>query len=92
MVLRFWRMRRRTCGDRFASDRRYKDAAIDSGWNVSRSEPCTQKIGQALYYRQETINARSGVRTPRTTLAAWAGAAGAELESLGQAHKAFVLG
>ncbi len=44
------------------------------------------------YYRQETINARSGVHTPRTTLAAWAGAAGAELEPLGQAHKAFVLG
>jgi transposase len=25
------------------------------------------------YYRQETINARSGVHTPRSTLAAWAG-------------------
>jgi transposase len=44
------------------------------------------------YYRQETINARSGVHTPRTTLASWSGAAGAELEPLGQAHKAFVLG
>ena len=44
------------------------------------------------YYRQETINARSDVHTPRTTLASWAGAAGAELEPLGQAHKAFVLG
>jgi len=44
------------------------------------------------YYRQETINARSDVNTPRTTLASWAGAAGAELEPLAQAHKAFVLG
>ena len=44
------------------------------------------------YYRQETINARSDVHTPRTTLASWAGAAGAELEPLAQAHKAFVLG
>jgi len=44
------------------------------------------------YYRQETINARSGVHTPRTTLASWSGAAGAELEPLGDAHRAFVLG
>ena len=26
------------------------------------------------YYRQETINARAGVHTPRSTLAAWSGA------------------
>lgn len=44
------------------------------------------------YYRQETINARSGVHTPRTTLASWSGAAGAELDPLGEAHRAFVLG
>lgn len=44
------------------------------------------------YYRQETINARSGVHTPRTTLASWSGAADAELEPLGEAHRAFVLG
>ena len=44
------------------------------------------------YYRQETINASSGVHTPRTTLASWSGAAGAELEPLGDAHRAFVLG
>ena len=34
------------------------------------------------YYRQEGINARSGVHTPRSTLAAWAGQAGAALEPL----------
>jgi transposase len=34
------------------------------------------------YYRQETIKARSGVHTPRSTLAAWAGQAGATLEPL----------
>jgi len=44
------------------------------------------------YYRQETINARSGVHTPRSTLAAWAGQAGAALQPLYEAHKRFVLG
>lgn len=44
------------------------------------------------YYRQEAINARSGVHTPRSTLAAWAGQSGAALEPLYDAHKRFVLG
>ena len=44
------------------------------------------------YYRQEQINARSGVHTPRSTLAAWAGAAGASLMPLYEAHREFVLG
>jgi transposase len=44
------------------------------------------------YYRQEAINARSGVHTPRSTLAAWAGMAGAALAPLYDAHKRFVLG
>jgi transposase len=43
------------------------------------------------YYRQEQINARSGVHTPRSTLAAWAGAAGASLLPLYEAHRDFVL-
>jgi len=43
------------------------------------------------YYRQQEINARSGVHTPRATLAAWSGAAGAGLQPLYEAHKAFVL-
>jgi transposase len=43
------------------------------------------------YYRQESINARSGVHTPRSTLASWAGQAGAALEPLYEAHKRFVL-
>jgi transposase len=43
------------------------------------------------YYRQETINARSGVHTPRSTLASWAGQAGAALEPLYDVHKGFVL-
>ncbi|GAB7549154.1 IS66 family transposase [Cupriavidus sp. 8B] len=43
------------------------------------------------YYRQETINARSGVHTPRSTLAAWSGRAGAALEPLYEAHKRFIL-
>jgi len=43
------------------------------------------------YYRQEGINARGGVHTPRSTLAAWAGQAGAALQPLYDAHKRFVL-
>jgi transposase len=43
------------------------------------------------YYRQETINARSGVHTPRSTLARTAGNAGAALFPLLEAHKRFVL-
>lgn len=44
------------------------------------------------YYRQEDINARSGVHTPRSTLATWAGAGGAALLPLYVAHQRFVLG
>ena len=43
------------------------------------------------YYRQEQINARSGVHTPRSTLAAWAGQTGAQLMPLYEAHREFVL-
>lgn len=44
------------------------------------------------YYRQEQINARSGVHTPRSTLASWSGAGGASLAPLYEAHREFVLG
>lgn len=44
------------------------------------------------YYRQEQINARSGVHTPRSTLAAWSGRTGAQLMPLFEAHRRFVLG
>ena len=43
------------------------------------------------YYRQERVNARSGVHTPRSTLAAWSGAGGASLTPLFEAHCKFVL-
>ena len=43
------------------------------------------------YYRLEAIHARSGVHTPRSTLAAWSGAGGAGLEPLVEVHRAFVL-
>lgn len=43
------------------------------------------------YYRQETINARGGVHTPRSTLSAISGRGGAALEPLFEAHKRFVL-
>jgi transposase len=43
------------------------------------------------YYRQEQINARSGVHTPRSTLAAWGGQTGAQLLPLYEAHRVFVL-
>jgi len=43
------------------------------------------------YYRQEIINARSGVHTPRSTLSAQSGRAGAALFPLYEVHKRFVL-
>ncbi len=43
------------------------------------------------YYRQEQINARAGVHTPRRALASWSGQTGAQLLPLYQAHQAFVL-
>jgi transposase len=43
------------------------------------------------YYRQEAINARSGVHTPRSTLAQWSGRGGVALEPLYDVHKRFVL-
>ena len=42
-------------------------------------------------YRQEIINARSGVHTPRSTLARTAGDAGAAMVPLFEAHRRFVL-
>jgi transposase len=44
------------------------------------------------YYRQEQVNARAGVHTPRSTLAAWGGQTGAQLMPLYDAHRSFVLG
>ena len=49
-------------------------------------------VDHILYYRQEQINARAGVHTPRSTLAAWCGHTGAQLMPLYDAHRAFVLG
>jgi transposase len=49
-------------------------------------------IDHLPYYRLEQINARSGVVTPRSTLANWAGAAGAALAPLYDAHRNFILG
>ena len=43
------------------------------------------------YYRMESINARSNVHTPRSTLASWSGQGGAALIPLYDAHKRFVL-
>ncbi len=44
------------------------------------------------YYRLEQVNARSGVVTPRSTLASWSGAGGAALTPLFDAHRDFILG
>ena len=49
-------------------------------------------VDHVPYYRQEPINARSGVHTPRSTLATWGGAGGAKLEPLLEAHRRFILG
>jgi transposase len=44
------------------------------------------------YYRQELMNARGGVHTPRSTLAGWGGQTGAQMMPLFDAHRHFVLG
>ncbi len=48
-------------------------------------------VDRIPYYRQEQINARAGIHTPRSTLAAWSGQTGAQLMPLYEAHRAFVL-
>lgn len=48
-------------------------------------------VDHVPYYRQEQINARSGVHTPRSTLASWAGAGGATLAPLYEALRECVL-
>jgi transposase len=48
-------------------------------------------IDHLPYYRQEQVNARSNVHTPRSTLAAWSGAGGASLMPLYDAHRDFIL-
>jgi transposase len=42
-------------------------------------------------YRQATINARSRVITPRSSLASWSGAGGASLQPIFEVHRDFVL-
>lgn len=67
---------------------------------VDKGQPTAALVAHTLvsrfvdhvpYYRQEQINARSGVHTPRSTLASWAGAGGAALEPLYAALCQFVL-
>ena len=52
-------------------------------------------IDHRSYCRQEQINARSGVHTPRSTLAGWLGWVGSgrrRLDALYEANRTFVLG
>ena len=48
-------------------------------------------VDHVPYYRQEQINARAGVHTPRSTLASWSGNTGAQLLPVYEAHRDFVL-
>ena len=69
-------------------------AIIDGGMPASGLVAHTlisRFVDHLPYYRQQAINARSGVHTPRSTLAQWSGRAGAALEPLYDAHKRFVL-
>ena len=50
-----------------------------------------RSVDHLPYYRLEQINARSGVHTPRSTLASWSGSGGASLAPLCEAHRDFVL-
>jgi transposase len=47
-------------------------------------------VDHVPYYRQESINARSKIHTPRSTLASWSGQCDAAMEPLFVAHKRFV--
>jgi transposase len=70
-------------------------AIIDGGMPASGLVAHTlisRFVDHLPYYRQEAINARSGVHTPRSTLAQWSGRGGAALEPLYDVHKRFVLG
>lgn len=67
---------------------------------VDKGQPSAALVAHTLvsrfvdhvpYYRQAQINARSGVHTPRSTLASWAGAGGAALAPLYEALREFVL-
>jgi transposase len=49
-------------------------------------------IDHIPYYRQELMNARGGVHTPRSTLAGCGGQTGAQLVPLFDVHRHFVLG
>ncbi len=69
-------------------------AIIDGGMPASGLVAHTlisRFVDHLPYYRQEGINARSGVHTPRSTLAQWSGRGGAALEPLYDVHKSFVL-
>ena len=68
---------------------------IDSGMPAAGlvAHPLVSRFNAHLpYYRQETINARSNVHTPRSTLAAWSRRGGAALQPLFDVHREFVLG
>lgn len=49
-------------------------------------------IDHIPYYRQELINARSDVHTPRSTLSGWSGQTGGTIKPLNDVHREFVLG
>src|SRR5436309_6489023 len=69
-------------------------AIIDGGMPASGLVAHTlisRFVDHLPYYRQETINARAGVHTPRSTLAQWSGRGGAALEPVYDEHKRFVL-
>lgn len=66
------------------------DKGIPTAGLVAHTLVC-HFVDHLPYYRLEQINARSGVHTPRSTLAAWSGAGAANLLPLYEAHRDFVL-
>lgn len=67
------------------------DGGIPASGLVAHTLIC-RFVDHLPYYRQEPINARSGVHTPRSTLASWGGAGGAALEPLYELYRRFILG
>ena len=67
------------------------DSGMPAAGLVAHTLVC-RFVDHLPYYRQEAINARSNVHTPRSTLAAWSGRGGAALQPLFDVHREFVLG
>lgn len=66
------------------------DGGIPAAGLVARTL-ISRVVDHLPYRRQTPINARSGLHTPRSTLASWSGAGGVSLEPLFELQRRFIL-